>query len=52
MDFYDIDTWILTVLTMGFSEPNESDDNDTSVKGQYNPATSMGGPPAFKFNPC
>jgi len=29
--------------TMGFSEPNESDDNDTSVKGQYNPATSMGG---------
>ncbi|MCI8851307.1 MAG: hypothetical protein HFE82_07200 [Erysipelotrichaceae bacterium] len=30
--------------TMDFSEPDEpKDDNDTSVKGQYNPATSMGG---------
>ncbi len=29
--------------TMDFSEPNEPNDNDTSVKGQYNPATSMGG---------
>ena len=36
--------------TMDFSEPNDPQDNkpsdngnDTSVKGQYNPATSMGG---------
>ena len=29
--------------TMDFSNPNEPDDNDTSVKGQYNPKTSMGG---------
>ena len=29
--------------TMDFSNPNDPDDNDTSVKGQYNPATSMGG---------
>ena len=30
--------------TMDFSNPNDpDDDNDTSVKGQYNPATSMGG---------
>lgn len=36
--------------TMDFSEPNDPKDNkpsdngnDTSVKGQYNPATSMGG---------
>ena len=35
---------------MDFSEPNDPQDNkpsdngnDTSVKGQYNPATSMGG---------
>jgi len=30
--------------TMDFSEPDESnDENETSVKGQYNPETSMGG---------
>ena len=30
--------------TMDFSNPNDpDDDNDTSVKGQYNPETSMGG---------
>ncbi len=29
--------------TMDFSNPNDPDDNDTSVKGQYNPETSMGG---------
>ncbi len=30
--------------TMSFEKPNDSDDDyDTSVKGQYNPATSMGG---------
>ena len=30
--------------TMDFSEPDEpNDDNETSVKGQYNPVTSMGG---------
>ncbi len=30
--------------TMDFSEPDEpNDDNETSVKGQYNPETSMGG---------
>ena len=28
--------------TMDFSEP-DGPNNDTSVKGQYNPATSMGG---------
>ena len=29
---------------MSFEKPNDSDDDyDTSVKGQYNPATSMGG---------
>ena len=29
--------------TMSFDEPNNPNDNDPSVKGQYNPATSMGG---------
>ncbi|MCI8850172.1 MAG: hypothetical protein HFE82_01315, partial [Erysipelotrichaceae bacterium] len=29
--------------TMSFDEPNNPSDNDPSVKGQYNPATSMGG---------
>ena len=29
--------------TMDFSEPKEPTTSDTSVKGQYNPQTSMGG---------